>query len=96
MIPLSGQLEMFREYMKKIKEGVGESKAASIVSNSIYIVCIGSDDIANTYSQSVIRRAQYDMSSYTDFMAAQAAIFLQVCILNHTIRSYLEIMMIAL
>ncbi|XP_028797123.1 GDSL esterase/lipase EXL3-like [Neltuma alba] len=77
VIPLSGQLDMFREYKKKIKEGVGESKAGSIVSKSIYIVCIGSDDIANTYTQYGIRRAQYDISSYTDFMAAQASSFFQ-------------------
>ncbi|KAI9084116.1 hypothetical protein K1719_033914 [Acacia pycnantha] len=76
VIPLSGQLDMFREYIKKIKEGVGESKAATIVSKSIYIVCIGSDDIANTYAQYGIRRSQYDISSYTDFMASQASSFL--------------------
>ena len=69
---------MFEEYKKKITAGVGEEKTATIVSKSIYIVCIGSDDIANTYSQTLLRRAQYDVPSYTDLMAEYASSFLQV------------------
>ncbi|XP_054808334.1 GDSL esterase/lipase EXL3-like [Prosopis cineraria] len=77
VLSLSDQLEMFKKYVEKIREAVGESKAGSFISKSIYIVCVGSDDIANTYIQYAIRRAQYDISSYTDFMAAQALSFLQ-------------------
>ncbi|KAI4314730.1 hypothetical protein L6164_027609 [Bauhinia variegata] len=77
VIPLSSQLEMFKEYKNKIKEAVGGSRAANIISKSIYIVCIGSDDIANTYVQTPFRRAQYDIPSYTDLMAGQAISFLK-------------------
>ncbi|CAL0331927.1 unnamed protein product [Lupinus luteus] len=77
VIPLSDQLKMFKEYKNKIKEAVGESRRATIISKSIYILCIGSDDIANTYSQSEIRRAEYDIPSYTDLMISQASTFLQ-------------------
>lgn len=69
---------MFKEYIKKIKDEVGESRTAIIITKSIYIVCIGSDDIANTYLQTPIRRLQYDIPSYTDLMATQASNFLQV------------------
>lgn len=78
VISLSDQLNMFKEYIKKIKDEVGESRTTLIVSKSIYIVCIGSDDIANTYVQTPIRRIQYNVPSYTELMAAQASSFLQV------------------
>ncbi|KAI4327766.1 hypothetical protein L6164_020190 [Bauhinia variegata] len=77
VISLPSQLEMFIDYKIKIKQAVGESRAAYIVSKGIYIVCIGSDDIANTYAQTPFRRAQYDIPSYTDLMAEQAISFLQ-------------------
>lgn len=70
---------MFKEYIEKIKNAVGGSRTEITVSKSIYIVCMGSDDIANTYAQTPIRRAQYDIPAYTDLMAAQASNFLQVC-----------------
>ncbi|KAL2333827.1 hypothetical protein Fmac_015040 [Flemingia macrophylla] len=77
VMSLSDQLEMFKEYIQKINEAVGKNRSTTIVSKSIYIVCIGSDDIANTYSQSPFRRAQYDIPSYTDLMASEATNFLE-------------------
>ncbi|KAJ1408775.1 SGNH hydrolase superfamily [Sesbania bispinosa] len=74
---LSNQLDMFREYKEKIKGAVGELRMANIISKSIYIVCIGSDDIANTYSQTPIRQSHYDIPSYTNLMVSQASNFLQ-------------------
>lgn len=69
---------MFKEYIKKIQEAVGSNRTAMIVSKSIYIVCSGSDDIANTYAETPFRRFKYDIPSYTDFMASEASKFLQV------------------
>ncbi|KAF7828981.1 GDSL esterase/lipase EXL3-like [Senna tora] len=77
VISLSDQLNMFKEYIRKIKDAVGERTTTITISKSIYIVCMGSDDIANTYIQTPIRRTQYDIPSYTDLMAAQASNFLQ-------------------
>ncbi|KAK7376133.1 hypothetical protein VNO78_34987 [Psophocarpus tetragonolobus] len=77
VMSLSDQLDMFKAYIKKISRMVGGNRTAIIVSKSIYIVCVGSDDIANTYSQSPIRSAEYDIPSYTDLMASEALNFLQ-------------------
>ncbi|KAH1058735.1 hypothetical protein AAZX31_02G043800 [Glycine max] len=77
VMSLSDQLDMFREYTRKINEAVGRNRTAMIVSKSIYIVCVGSDDIANTYSQLPFRSAEYDIPSYTDLMASEASNFLQ-------------------
>lgn len=57
---------------------MGEESAATIVSKSIYILCIGSDDIANTYLSTPVRRPYYDIPAYTDLMINSASSFLQV------------------
>ncbi|MED6146217.1 hypothetical protein PIB30_032594 [Stylosanthes scabra] len=74
-LSLSDQLDKLREYQKKIREAVGENRTERIISKSIYIVCLGSDDIANTYIP--FRRSEYDIPSYTDLMASQAFNFLK-------------------
>lgn len=78
VISLLDQLDLFREYKGKLKETVGEDKAANIISKSVYIVCIGSDDIANTYFSTPLRKPHYDIPSYTDLMLNSATTFLQV------------------
>ena len=70
---------MFKEYKNKIKEAVGEKRMEMIISKSLYIICIGSNDIANTYAQTPYRRVKYDIPSYTDLLASYASNFLQVC-----------------
>ncbi|XP_019420772.1 PREDICTED: uncharacterized protein LOC109330963 [Lupinus angustifolius] len=76
VMSLSDQLNMFKEYIGKLNDAIGGKRTTTIISKSIYIVCIGSDDIANTYSQTPFRRG-YDIQSYTDLMASEASNFLQ-------------------
>ncbi|OMO55771.1 Lipase, GDSL [Corchorus capsularis] len=77
VISLPGQLDLFKESITKIKSAVGEEKAATIISKAIYIVVCGSNDVANTYFATPIRRPHYDFNSYTDFAASYAQQFLQ-------------------
>ncbi|KAL4645525.1 hypothetical protein ACB092_02G240600 [Castanea dentata] len=77
VLSLSDQLDLFRNYIKKIKEAVGESRTATMLSKSIFIVCTGSNDIANTYFSTPFRRAHYDIPGYTDLMVRSATSFLQ-------------------
>lgn len=77
VLSLNDQLEMFKEYIKKIKSAVGEERAAAILSKSVIIVCSGSDDIANTYFITPFRRLHYDVAAYTDLMLGSASGFLQ-------------------
>lgn len=75
MLSLSDQLELFKDYIKKIKAAVGEEKATAILSKSVIIVCTGSDDIANTYFITPFRRFHYDVASYTDLMLQSGSSF---------------------
>ncbi|PIA27856.1 hypothetical protein AQUCO_07500042v1 [Aquilegia coerulea] len=77
VIGLSQQLDLFKEYIGKIKVMVGEDATASIISESFYVVVAGSDDIANTYFNTPIRRYKYDLHAYTDLMVEGATSFIQ-------------------
>lgn len=71
-------MEQFKEYIGKLKGVVGEEGTAKILSNSMFMVVGGSDDLANTYFTVGIRRAQYNISSYADLLVASASDFIQV------------------
>ncbi|BFG39327.1 hypothetical protein CerSpe_256000 [Prunus speciosa] len=77
VLSLSDQLDLFKKYLSKINAAVGEARTATILSKSIYIVCLGSDDIANTYYSTPLRRRQYDIPAYTDLMLESASSFFQ-------------------
>ncbi|KAK9946902.1 hypothetical protein M0R45_012342 [Rubus argutus] len=77
VISLSEQLNMFKEYIGKLKASFGEERTNFILANSLYLVVAGSDDIANTYFTIGIRKAQYDVPAYTDLMVNSASSFLQ-------------------
>lgn len=78
MLSLSDQLKLFKEYKAKLKAAVGEAQSESIVSRSAYILCTGSDDIANTYYSTPLRNTHYDIPAYTDLMVQSAISFFQV------------------
>lgn len=49
VIPLSQQLEHFKEYRHKLVVLVGSSQAESIISDSLYIISAGSNDYLFNY-----------------------------------------------
>ncbi|ONI32330.1 hypothetical protein PRUPE_1G361600 [Prunus persica] len=77
VIPLSEQLQLLKEYIEKLKKYVGEERASSIISNSLFVVAAGSDDIVNTYYHTPARFWKYDIYAYTDLMLTEASAFVQ-------------------
>lgn len=75
---MSSQVEMFREYIEKLKGMVGEERTKFIISKSLTVIVAGSDDIANTYFIARVRQLQYDVPAYTDLMVNGASNFLKV------------------
>lgn len=49
VIPLSQQLEYFKEYKGKLTSVAGSSKAASIVKDALYIIGSGNSDFLQNY-----------------------------------------------
>ncbi|XP_061366011.1 GDSL esterase/lipase EXL3-like [Gastrolobium bilobum] len=77
VIPISAQLDMFKEYIGKLKSNVGEDRTNFILAKSLYVVVAGSDDIANTYFVARGRQLQYDVPAYTDLMLNSASNFIK-------------------
>ncbi|GMH03289.1 hypothetical protein Nepgr_005128 [Nepenthes gracilis] len=77
VISLSDQLNMFKDYIEKLKGMVGEERKNFIISNSIFLVVAGSNDIVNTYFGTPFRRTEYTVDTYTNLMVRSASSFVQ-------------------
>ncbi|XP_044480272.1 GDSL esterase/lipase EXL3-like [Mangifera indica] len=74
VIPLTEQLQMFDEYIERVKESFGEETARNIIANGFYVVSVSSNDIANTYYL-FSARMYLNISDYTDLLNALASDF---------------------
>ncbi|XP_048502109.1 GDSL esterase/lipase EXL3 isoform X2 [Beta vulgaris subsp. vulgaris] len=77
VLSLEDQLKLFKGYINKLETTVGENTTSTIISQSLYLVCTGSNDITNSFFGSPITRLQYDISTYTDLMVNWASSFVQ-------------------
>jgi hypothetical protein len=80
VISMTDQLKLFAEYKEKLKAIAGEKKAAKILSEAFYVICVGTDDIANTYFTSPFRVVEYDIPSYVNLLISHASSFIKVYI----------------
>ncbi|CAN1226700.1 GDSL esterase/lipase At3g14820 [Linum perenne] len=69
-IPIKGQFEMLRDYIRKINASVGAERTESILSESAYITFLGSNDLTNP-----LLTAMYDEDSHTDIIIRLAQDF---------------------
>ncbi|XP_010266001.1 PREDICTED: GDSL esterase/lipase EXL3-like [Nelumbo nucifera] len=67
VLTMSNELELFHEYIDKLKAAVGEERTATILSESIYIVCAGTNDVSG-YFLTDFRKKNYDVPAYTDLI----------------------------
>ncbi|KAI3464804.1 hypothetical protein Pfo_021467 [Paulownia fortunei] len=77
VLSLSDQLEMFKDYIRKLEQIVGYERTSTILSESLIVVVAGSNDITNTYFGTPLRKSHYDVSSYTDLLVSYASSFMQ-------------------
>ncbi|XP_059461582.1 GDSL esterase/lipase At3g14820-like isoform X1 [Corylus avellana] len=77
VLSLSDQLDLFKEYITKLRGTAGEDRANFIISNGLYIVSAGNNDIGLSYFLTQLRKLQYDVPSYNAFLVASASSFLK-------------------
>ncbi|KAJ3679915.1 hypothetical protein LUZ60_016193 [Juncus effusus] len=77
VIPMSEQIEMLKEYKQKVKGILGEKKMTELISQSIFAIVAGSDDVANTYFNTPFRQVNYDISSYSNLVLQGASNFVE-------------------
>ncbi|KAL6600531.1 hypothetical protein ACP70R_045331 [Stipagrostis hirtigluma subsp. patula] len=71
-IPMSQQLEYFKEYKEKLKLNKGESLANKTIAEALYIFSIGNNDIGVNYFLLPIRRVQYTPPQYVTYLIGLA------------------------
>ena len=78
VISLDGQVILFKEYILKLTELVGEDRKNEILANSLFMLVTGANDITNTYFGMPLRKSYYDVPSYADLLVNFASSFVQV------------------
>ncbi|KAL8524162.1 hypothetical protein ACS0TY_013939 [Phlomoides rotata] len=77
VLSLLDQIEMFKDYIAKLEQIVGLERTSALLSESLFIVVSGSNDITNTYFGMPVRKTQYDVTSYADLLVSYASIFVK-------------------
>ncbi|KAL6909338.1 hypothetical protein ACP4OV_001619 [Aristida adscensionis] len=77
VISLDQQLAYYDEYRGKMVALVGEEETRRIIDGALFVVCAGTDDVANTYFTTPFRSAEYDIPSYVELLVAGAEAFLR-------------------
>lgn len=75
VISMTDQLRMFEDYKQKVRAAGGDAALATMLSDGVFAVCAGSDDVANTYF-TMRARSDYDHASYAALMVDHATSFL--------------------
>uniref|UniRef100_A0A0D9XB67 GDSL esterase/lipase n=1 Tax=Leersia perrieri TaxID=77586 RepID=A0A0D9XB67_9ORYZ len=72
VIPLSQQLEYFKDYIEKLKVAKGEDEANEIITEAIYIFSIGTNDFIINYFNIPLRPAKYTTEEYIAYLVSEA------------------------
>ncbi|CAI0435140.1 unnamed protein product [Linum tenue] len=73
---IPNQLDLFRQYMAKLRTLVGEQKSKAIIESSLYVISAGNNDVGATYFLAG-RKSSSDMDSYANFLVGQASTFIR-------------------
>ncbi|KAL7611496.1 hypothetical protein Lser_V15G05015 [Lactuca serriola] len=77
VIPLSSQLEMFKQYIGKLNKIVGEDATENILTKSVYLISASTNDFFISYSTVPVRRVQYDVPTYNKMLVQLAVNFVK-------------------
>ncbi|XP_026437798.1 GDSL esterase/lipase At2g04570-like [Papaver somniferum] len=75
-IPLSKELEYFKEYQKKLIAFVGQDKAIETIRESLYMVSVRTNDFLENYHFGPVRSIQFTVDEYANFLISIARTFL--------------------
>ncbi|KAM3343584.1 hypothetical protein P3S68_025673 [Capsicum galapagoense] len=77
VISLSKQLEHFKKYQEKMEAAIGKEKTQNLINEALFLVSAGTNDFVVNYNTLPIRRKNYTLSAYTDFLLQHVQLFLQ-------------------
>ncbi|KAL4279493.1 hypothetical protein GQ457_03G036550 [Hibiscus cannabinus] len=70
VLPVSKQLEYFREYKMRLRQLVGAGKAENIIRNAVAVLSMGTNDFLQNYFLEPIRPKQYTLEEYQNYLAS--------------------------
>ncbi|KAL4578996.1 hypothetical protein LXL04_015131 [Taraxacum kok-saghyz] len=74
-IPLSDQLDLFKQYIGRLEMNVGQEEATKIITNSVFLVVASTNDLMVAYP--IIRRSEYDVPAYNSILLNLTLSFVQ-------------------
>ncbi|KAG2284436.1 hypothetical protein Bca52824_055656 [Brassica carinata] len=79
VIWIPDQLNDFKAYIAKLNSITGdEEKTRSIISNAVYVISAGNNDLGITFVSNPARNSRYTVFSYTNMMISWTQSFMQV------------------
>ncbi|XP_068651679.1 GDSL esterase/lipase APG-like [Aristolochia californica] len=76
-IPLTQQVEYFKEYQSKLAEVAGSAKSSKIISEALYIVSAGSSDFVQNYYINPILNKFYSVDEFSDILIQSFSSFVE-------------------
>lgn len=77
VIPLSKQVDYFKEYKAQLAGHLGEAEAKAVVADAVYVISTGTNDfIENYFAFTTARFLEFTVGEYTDFLVGLARSFL--------------------
>jgi hypothetical protein len=77
-IPLSRQLDYFREYQSRVSASAGGQRAVALTSGSIYLVSAGTSDYLQNYYVNPMLGAGYTPDQFSDALMQPFTAFVEV------------------
>ncbi|XP_024989319.1 GDSL esterase/lipase EXL3-like [Cynara cardunculus var. scolymus] len=77
VIPLSVQLDNFKQYIGELKRNIGEEAAQNLTTNSVFLLVASTNDLVLNYFGVPVRRLQYDIPAYANMLVKLALDFVQ-------------------
>ncbi|CAN4103685.1 unnamed protein product [Withania somnifera] len=76
VIPLWKELEYYKEYQKKLRAYLGDTKANEVIGEALYAMSLGTNDFLENYYTMPQRRSQYTIDQYQTFLVGIAKNFI--------------------
>ncbi|CAK9308705.1 unnamed protein product [Citrullus colocynthis] len=77
VIPLWKEVELFKEYQRKLRGYLGNEKANEVIKESLYLVSLGTNDFLENYYTIPRRRLQFTIQEFEDFLLELARNFIK-------------------
>ncbi|KAF5206147.1 GDSL esterase/lipase [Thalictrum thalictroides] len=77
VINMDKQLEYFKEYKTRIEQVIGKAKMETHIRNAAFIVSAGTNDFVFTYFTLPVRRKQYNITDYQNYLLQGTRNFVQ-------------------